>query len=55
MNRKATTVIEYVIQASAIAHTMQHWHIFRKWNERLFLEMYQAYKDGRTEKNPADF
>jgi hypothetical protein len=28
MNRKATIVIEHIIQASDIAHTMQHWHIY---------------------------
>ncbi|KAL7569398.1 hypothetical protein ACA910_010482 [Epithemia clementina (nom. ined.)] len=54
-NRKATIVIEHLIQASDVAHTMQHWHIFRKWNERLFDEMYAAYKHGRAEKNPAEF
>lgn len=37
--RKATIVIEHIIQASDIAHTMQHWHIYRKWNGRLFEEM----------------
>ena len=25
-NRKATIVLEHIIQASDIAHTMQHWH-----------------------------
>lgn len=30
VNRKATIVIEHIIQASDIAHTMQHWHIYRK-------------------------
>ena len=54
-NRKATIVIEHLIQASDVAHTMQHWHIYRKWNEKLFFEMYQAYQAGRAEKNPADF
>jgi hypothetical protein len=39
LNRKATVVIEHIIQASDIAHTMQHWHIYRKWNGRLFEEM----------------
>lgn len=52
-NRKATSVIEHIIQASDVAHTMQHWHIFRKWNERLFDEMYIAYKQGRTDKDPS--
>ena len=32
-NRKATIVIEHLIQASDVAHTMQHWHVYRKWNE----------------------
>ncbi|KAL7567071.1 hypothetical protein ACA910_002795 [Epithemia clementina (nom. ined.)] len=55
VNRKATIVIEHLIQASDVAHTMQHWHIYRKWNERFFVECYQAYRDGRAEKNPAEF
>jgi hypothetical protein len=55
VNRKATIVIEHLIQASDIAHTMQHWHVYRKWNERLFEEMYQAYLNGRAEKDPSEF
>ena len=55
VNRKATIVIEHIIQASDICHTMQHWHVYRKWNERLFLELYTAYRTGRMEANPADF
>jgi 3'5'-cyclic nucleotide phosphodiesterase len=55
VNRKATIVIEHLIQASDVAHTMQHWHVYRKWNERLFCEMYKAYKQGRAAKNPAEF
>ena len=54
INRKATIVIEHLIQASDVAHTMQHWHIYQKWNERLFAEMNAAYKAGRQEKNPAE-
>eukprot|EP00980_Cylindrotheca_fusiformis_P024587 scaffold12118_cov138-Cylindrotheca_fusiformis.AAC.4 len=54
VNRKATIVIEHLIQASDVAHTMQHWHIYRKWNERLFHEMAVAFKAGRMENNPAD-
>lgn len=44
-----------VIQASDISHTMQHWHVYRKWNANLFEELYVAYLGGRMEKNPADF
>ena len=55
VNRKATIVIEHLIQASDVAHTMQHWHIYRRWNERLFHELFLAYHNGRAEKNPAEF
>jgi class 3 adenylate cyclase len=53
INRKATIVIEHVIQASDVAHTMQHWHIYQRWNQRLFNEMYQAFHDRRTETDPS--
>jgi hypothetical protein len=54
-NRKATIVIEHLIQASDVAHTMQHWHIYRKWNARLFEEMFRAYLEGRSTKDPTEF
>ena len=54
INRKATIVIEHLIQASDVSHTMQHWHIYRKWNERLFEEMYKAHLLFRSKTNPAD-
>ena len=53
VNRRATIVIEHLIQASDVAHTMQHWHIYQKWNERLFNENYLAYKTGRSPKDPS--
>ncbi len=52
-NRKATIVIEHLIQASDVAHTMQHWHVYTKWNERLFNEMYLAYMEGRSDTDPS--
>lgn len=55
VNRKATIVIEHLIQASDVAHTMQHWHIYRKWNECLFMECFEAYKSGRAEIDPAGY
>lgn len=54
-NRKATIVIEHLIQASDVAHTMQHWHVYRKWNARLFEEMLQAFLEGRAAKDPSEF
>jgi hypothetical protein len=50
-NLRATIVIEHIIQAADVAHTMQHWHIYQKWNERLFKEMYSAYRSGRGGDN----
>merc|ERR1712125_104694 len=55
VNRKATIVIEHLIQASDVSHTMQHWQVYRKWNEKLFMELHTAYRQGRSNKNPADF
>jgi len=55
LNRKATIVIEHLLQASDVAHTMQHWHVYRAWNERLFREMTVAYREGRAEKDPVEF
>lgn len=54
-DRRATVVLEYVVQASDVAHTMQHWHVYRKWNERLFHESLKAHKAGRLEEDPCEF
>jgi 3'5'-cyclic nucleotide phosphodiesterase len=53
VNRKATIVLEHLMQASDVAHTMQHWVVYKKWNERLFNEMYTAFLDGHSEKDPS--
>ena len=47
-----TVILENLIQASDIAHTMQHWSVYLKWNERLFREMTKLYKQGRMGKDP---
>ncbi|KAG7352211.1 adenylate/guanylate cyclase [Nitzschia inconspicua] len=52
---KATIVMEHLIQASDVVHTMQHWHVYIKWNEHLFEEMTIAYHNGHLSKNPAEF
>jgi class 3 adenylate cyclase len=51
---KATIVLNHMMQAADVSHTMQHWHIYRKWNERLFHENWKAYTAGRAETNPVD-
>lgn len=53
IHRKATIVLEHLLQASDIAHTMQHWHIYRMWNERFFAEQYLAYRRGRLAADPS--
>jgi hypothetical protein len=53
-NRKATIVIEHLIQASDVSHTMQHWHVYLKWNEKLFHEMYKAFQQGRSTIDPSE-
>jgi class 3 adenylate cyclase len=55
VDRKATIVIEHLIQASDVSHTMQHWNIYRKWNARLFEELYRAFIEGRSDKDPSEF
>jgi hypothetical protein len=54
INRKATIVIEHIIQASDVSHTMQHWHVYNKWNAKLFCEMYEAYRQGRSDRDPSE-
>ena len=53
IDRKATIVIEHLMQASDVAHVMQHWHVYQKWNSRLFREMYVAFKGGRAAQDPS--
>jgi len=55
VNRKATIILEHLIQASDISHTMQHWHIYRKWNEMFFQENLLAYHEGRADKDPTEY
>ncbi|GKY96213.1 hypothetical protein MPSEU_000581200 [Mayamaea pseudoterrestris] len=52
---RATIVLEHIIQASDVSHTMQHWHIYRKWNRLLFRELTIAYRSNRMAVDPASF
>ncbi len=51
-NLRATVVVEHVLMAADIGHTMQHWHSYKRWNERLYFEMFEAFQTGRLEKDP---
>ncbi|KAG7365344.1 adenylate/guanylate cyclase [Nitzschia inconspicua] len=54
-NIRATIVLEHIIQASDVSHTMQHWHVYLKWNKRLFEEISLAFAKGRMGSDPAAF
>jgi class 3 adenylate cyclase len=45
--------IDNILQISYVAHTMQHWTIYQKWNHRLFHEMYGDYKCGTSPQDPS--
>jgi 3'5'-cyclic nucleotide phosphodiesterase len=48
-NRRATIVIEHIIQAADVSQTMQHWHICQKWNSHCLKKcILPIPKDGRT-------
>jgi hypothetical protein len=47
--------MEHIMQASDVSHTMQHWHIYQKWNRRLFEEMCAAFQAGRMGSDPRTF
>jgi hypothetical protein len=54
VQRKAIIVIEHLIQATDSAHTMQPFEVYKKWNERLFYEVYSAVDSGRAESDPSE-
>lgn len=50
--RKLVVLLDLVMQASDISHTMQHWDTYIKWNKCLLRESYTAFKEGRADKDP---
>jgi 3'5'-cyclic nucleotide phosphodiesterase/Adenylate and Guanylate cyclase catalytic domain len=52
---QAAIVVEYMMQASDVSHTMQHWLVFIKWNTNLFREVYTAYCNNRLAINPIEY
>lgn len=44
---KASTVLEQMIQAADVAHSMQSWEVFMKWNTKLYDELWAAKLKGR--------
>jgi|AntRauTorckE5430_2_1112549.scaffolds.fasta_scaffold00084_1 hypothetical protein len=44
---RASSVLEQMIQAADVAHSMQSWPIFMKWNTKLYDELWAAKLAGR--------
>lgn len=44
---KASAIMEQAIQAADVAHLMQNWSTFLKWNKKLYDEQWNAFQDGR--------
>lgn len=51
---RATLLIETIVQASDVAPAIQHWLVFKKWNELKFQEEYDAWMAGRSPRDPAE-
>ena len=55
LDRKATLALEILMASSDVFHATQNWHLYQKWNERLFQENYAAYQGGRLQQDPSIF
>jgi 3'5'-cyclic nucleotide phosphodiesterase len=53
-NRRSTIVLELILQASDVSHTMQHFTVYKKWSMNLLAEMHAAFVSGRSSKDPLD-
>ena len=51
--KKALLILEHLVQASCLAHMMQHWQVYVKWNEKLFHEANKAYRAGGRSNDPS--
>jgi len=47
-------VLETMMNAADVAHTMQSFRVFVKWNKRLFRELYVAHMSDRLSFDPCD-
>jgi hypothetical protein len=54
VSRKATFVLETLVQVADVSHTMGPFNVYKRWNHRLYKEMYAAYRSGRAGSDPTD-
>lgn len=53
--RRATLVLELLVQAADMFHCLQHWDLYLQWNTHLYQETYRAFVEERTERDPAEY
>ena len=53
INTRATIVIEHLMQACHIFHTISPWIVYEKWSSRQFEEMRAAFRSGRSNDDPS--
>jgi 3'5'-cyclic nucleotide phosphodiesterase len=53
-SRKATFVLETLIQVADVSHLMMPFPFYKKWNYKLLRETHGAFVDGRAEKDPLE-
>ena len=53
--QRIALIMETIIQAADVAHTMQGWEIYRKWNTLSFYETLEAFETGRGEFDPSTY
>jgi 3'5'-cyclic nucleotide phosphodiesterase len=51
-SRHAAIILDHLIQASDISHTIQHFQVYQKWSRRLFHEQYRAFLASRSSAHP---
>ena len=53
--QRVTLIMETIIQAADVAHTMQGWEVYRKWNTLSFQETLEAFEAGRGDFAPSTY
>ena len=51
---RSSSVLELMMNAADVAHTMQSFENFVKWNKRLYEELHEAYESGRCADGEED-
>ena len=49
-----SVIIETMLNVADVAHSMQSWELFLFWNQKLFEELYVAFKGGQSDNDPSN-